>query len=102
MSRERGEKTLCRAPGYGVFHPLIAPHRIRFSRSVGAAAGTDHFIRSESRAAARAGPPRELAGGLISNRSCLGRTAVKGARSGSSAKELRMSNAIRSKIDMVG
>ena len=51
MSIDNGEKTLCFDSGYGVAHPLIAPHKIRFKRSVGAASGTDHFIFAEARAA---------------------------------------------------
>src|SRR6184192_1744484 len=102
MSTAKGENTLRRGVGYGVFQPLIDPHRIRFSRSVGAASGTDHFIRAEASAARRAGPESALAAGFNSNRSWFACTAVYGVRSASSVKLLRMSLAIKSKIDMVG
>ena len=81
---------------------MIAPQRIRFSLSVGAASGTDHFIRADASAPLRAGPERAVAGGFNSNRSCFDRTAVYGVKSASSVKLLRMSFAIRSNNDIVG
>src|SRR5262249_47925419 len=102
VSRLSGEKTACFVPGYGVSHPRMECHRIRFSLSEGTASGTSQRILAEARAPLLAGPLSARAGGLISTSDCLGAITVYGLSSAVLVKLARISLAIRSNSESVG
>ena len=87
-SRDIGKNSDCLTPGNGVFQPRASCHRMRFSRSDGAASGTSKRMRDDASAARVARPRSDLESRPRADSSRTARPsarcAVYGVRSGRS------------------